>query len=212
MINEEQIQKCIESLKKNHFEVYRVQDTEEAKSVFFSEIVSSIAFESFSWGDSRTMLLTGVLDELEKDPTKCMIRTFGKEMSRTQKTYWRRKALTADLFLSGSNAVTEKGQLVNLDMVGNRVAGLTFGPKHVVLFIGINKIVPSLDDAMERIKTIAAPLNAKLHTHLHTPCQKTGVCMDCNSSDRICNVWTIHDKCNPIGRIKIVLINQELGL
>lgn len=78
-------------------------------------------------------------------------------MSRKQKIYWRRQALLTDLFLTGSNALTQKGQLVNLDMIGNRVGGITFGPKHVVLFIGINKITANLEEAMHRVRTIAAP-------------------------------------------------------
>jgi L-lactate utilization protein LutB len=124
----------------------------------------------------------------------------------------RRQALLADLFFTGSNAVTETGLLVNLDMVGNRVAGITFGPKHVVLFIGRNKIVPTLDDAMQRVKNYAAPANAIRHPGLKTPCMKTAVCMDCSSPDRICNTWCITEKCFPKGRIKIILVNQDLGL
>ncbi len=115
-------------------------------------------------------------------------------MSRKQKIYWRRQALLTDLFLTGSNALTQKGQLVNLDMIGNRVGGITFGPKHVVLFIGINKITANLEEAMHRVRTIAAPRNAIRHEGFRTPCHKTGVCMDCNSPDRICNVWTITEK------------------
>ncbi|MGL5681925.1 MAG: lactate utilization protein [Marinifilaceae bacterium] len=212
MPSEQQIQNCVEQLKRNRFEVYRVETEAEAHTLFIEQILPTLKFETFSWGDSRTMKATGVLETLKADETKCVITTFGPTMTRAEKIYWRREALTADLFLTGSNAVTEKGQLVNLDMVGNRVGALTFGPKQVVLFIGTNKIVPTLDDAIERVRSIAAPMNAALHTNLNTPCQKTGKCMDCNSVDRICNVWTIHDKCFPAGRIKIVLINRELGL
>ena len=102
--------------------------------------------------------------------------------------------------------------LVNLDMVGNRVAGITFGPRHVVLFIGRNKIVPTLDDAMQRVKNYAAPANAIRHPGLKTPCMKTAVCANCSSPDRICNTWCITEKSFPKGRIKIILINQDLGL
>ena len=133
-------------------------------------------------------------------------------MSRPQKSYWRRQALHADLFLTGTNALTVKGQLVNLDMIGNRTGGILFGPKNVVLFIGINKITDDIEAAMHRIRTIAAPRNAMKHEGFRTPCRKTGVCMDCNSPDRICNVWTITEKCFPAGRIKVILIRQELGL
>lgn len=97
-------------------------------------------------------------------------------------------------------------------MIGNRVSGITFGPRNVVLFIGINKITLNLEEAMHRIRTIAAPQNAIRHEGLRTPCHQTGICTDCNSPDRICNVWTITEKSYPAGRIKIILINQELGL
>lgn len=168
--------------------------------------------ETVSWGDSETMKATGVLNELQKNPELSVIDSFAPGMSRKQKIYWRRQALLTDLFLTGSNALTQKGQLVNLDMIGNRVGGITFGPKHVVLFIGINKITANLEEAMHRVRTIAAPRNAIRHEGFRTPCHKTGVCMDCNSPDRICNVWTITEKSYPAGRIKVILIGEELGL
>lgn len=115
------------------------------------------------------------------------------------------------MFLTGTNAVTVKGQLVNLDMTGNRVAGITFGPENVVLFIGVNKIVDNIDNAIDRVKTIAAPMNAKRHADFKTPCQTTGACIDCKSPKRLCNIWTITEKSYPAGRIKIILISEKLG-
>ena len=122
-----------------------------------------------------------------------------------------RKALTADLFLAGANAITEKGQLVNLDMVGNRVGGITFGPKFVTILAGRNKITENLDLAVDRVRNYAATKNAARH-NLRTPCAKTGQCADCSSSDRICNAWGTIEKSYPKGRIKVILINEELGL
>ncbi len=211
-MEQEVIEKTIASLKKNHFDVFFAANTDEARDIFFRDIFPSLHPETVSWGDSETMKATGVLEQLRDDPEISVIHTFGTNMSRSQKTYWRRQALLCDLFLAGSNALTQKGQLVNLDMIGNRVGGITFGPKHVVLFVGVNKIVPDLEGAMYRIRTIAAPQNAMRHEGFRTPCHKTGVCMDCNSPDRICNVWTITEKSFPAGRIKIVLINEKLGL
>ena len=123
----------------------------------------------------------------------------------------RRRALLVDLFFSGTNAVTESGQLVNLDKIGNRIGGLTFGPKHVVILVGRNKIVPDLDTAMYRIKNYVAPVNA-MRLDMKTPCVKTSYCEECNSPSRICNTWTITEKSFPKGRIKIVLINEDLGI
>ena len=187
------IEKTVTAFKRNHFDVYIAKNTQDAQNIFFQEIFPNLSIETVSWGDSETMKATGVLDKLKQNPDITVIPTFAPDMSRTQKIYWRREALTADLFLTGSNAITQKGQLVNLDMIGNRVGGIVFGPKHVVLFIGINKITAN-------------------HEGFRTPCHKTGVCMDCNSPDRICNVWSITEKSYPAGRIKIILIQEELGL
>lgn len=206
------IEKTIQSLRKNHFDVFLAKNTDEAHHIFSHEVLPTLTFRTASWGDSETMKATGVLEDLRKNPEISIINTFGADMSRTQKIYWRRQALLADLFLTGTNALTQKGQLVNLDMIGNRVGGITFGPQHVVLFIGTNKIVSDIEGAMHRIRTIAAPQNAMRHEGFRTPCHKTGVCMDCNSPDRICNVWTITEKSYPAGRIKIILIDQSLGL
>ena len=211
-MEKEIIEQTIKSLERNHFEVYFANDRQEAKNIFFNEIFDKIKPTTISWGDSETMKATGILPEIEQHPECILIRTFQDGYSRAQKTYWRRQALHADLFVSGTNALTCNGQLVNVDMVGNRVAGITFGPEHVVLFIGTNKITDNLEKAMERIRPIAAPLNAIRHPHLHTPCQKTQTCMNCQSTDRLCNTWTITEKSFPQKRIKIILINEPLGL
>ena len=211
-MNKEIIDKTIAALRHNHFEVFFAHNTAEASAIFFRDIFPGLQVETVSWGDSETMKATGVLNELRKNPEISVIDSFAPGMSRKQKIYWRRQALLTDLFLTGSNALTQKGQLVNLDMIGNRVGGITFGPKHVVLFIGINKITANLEEAMNRVRTIAAPRNAIRHEGFRTPCHKTGVCMDCNSPDRICNVWTITEKSYPAGRIKVILIGEELGL
>jgi L-lactate utilization protein LutB len=140
-----------------------------------------------------------------------MIDTLDKQVSFEELIERRRKSLLVDLFITGTNAVTEDGQLVNLDMLGNRVAALTFGPKHVVVVVGRNKIVPSVDEAMFRVKNIAAPANA-MRLDKKTPCVKTSYCEECKSPDRICNTWTITEKSYPKGRVKVVLVNQDLGL
>ena len=115
-----------------------------------------------------------------------------------------------DLFITGTNAVTEEGRLVNLDMMGNRVAAMMWGPKTVLLIIGRNKICGDLEEAMVRIKTYAAPVNT-MNLDKKTPCRETGVCQDCKSPDRICNYWTIIEKSFIKNRIKIILVNEDLG-
>jgi len=123
----------------------------------------------------------------------------------------RRAALLVDLFIMGTNAITQEGELVNLDMIGNRVGGLIFGPKNVVILVGRNKIVPDLEAAMGRIKNYVAPINTK-RLGKKTPCVKTSYCEECQSEERICNAWTIIQKSFPKKRVKVVLINEDLGL
>jgi L-lactate utilization protein LutB len=205
------LETCRAALIANGFEVFVAAGPAEARQIFFTQILPNVKTDLVSWADSLTMEATGVLTELLADPAIKMIKTFDPTAERGEIIERRRQALLADLFLTGSNAVTECGKLVNLDMIGNRTGGISFGPKRVVLFIGQNKIVPDLKKAIERIKNHAAPLNAKRHNML-TPCAKTGRCHDCSSPQRICNTWAIVDKCYPLGRIKVVLIEQDLGL
>lgn len=202
---------CAENLTRNGFEVFIAADTDQARQIFMQQILPSLAVKTVSWGDSLTMKATGVLKKLEQLAGIEIIRTFEKDVPWKELIERRRQALLCDLFLSGSNAVTADGRLVNLDMIGNRTGGITFGPKKVTLFIGRNKITSDLESAVHRIKNIAAPLNAKRHG-FQTPCAKTGRCHDCSSPQRICNSWSILDKCYPKGRIKIFLIDKELGL
>lgn len=122
----------------------------------------------------------------------------------------RRAALLTDLFFTGTNALTEGGQLVNLDAVGNRIAALTFGPRHVVVLVGRNKIVPDLAAAMDRVRRVA-PLNAA-RLGFNTPCVKAGHCVDCASESRICKAWSIIERPFTPDRIHVVIINEDLGL
>lgn len=206
------IESTLQALQKNKFNAYLAESPQKANRIFFEKILPTLQVRTYTWGDSMTMRATGVLEELGKQSDKVPILTFDASFSQTQKIYWRKQALLADLFLTGTNALTQKGQLVNLDMIGNRIGGINFGPENVVIFVGINKIVPDIEAAMNRIRIIAAPKNAARHSGFHTPCIKTGTCMDCQSPDRICNSWLITEKSYPKGRISVILIKQELGL
>ncbi len=206
------LEHCKRALETNNFEVFLVDTPERAQKVFFEDILPKLRPRTVSWGDSQSLYATGILEKIRKDPAIEVLVTFDKTLSREEIVERRRKALLVDLFFAGTNALTENGQLVNLDMVGNRVGAITFGPRNVVIVAGRNKIVPSLESAVERIRNYAAPLNAIRHPTLKIPCQKTATCMDCKSPDRICNTWTFTEKSFPKGRIKIVLINQDLGL
>ena len=208
---ERRLSDCKNSLEKNNFDAFIAETPSEAKRIVIDKILPLIDIKSVSWGDSLTLYSTEILEYFRSKSGIKLIETFAENISREKIMERRRKAILADLFFAGTNALVDSGMLVNLDMIGNRVGGITFGPKYVVIMVGRNKIVQNLDEAMKRIKNIAAPQNALRHS-IKTPCVKTSYCMDCKSPDRICNIWTIHEKSYPKGRIKVILINQDLGL
>ena len=198
------------SLEENNFEVFLVNNSFEAKAIVQKEILPKTGAKSVSWGGSLTFTDTGLYDDIKNNPDLEVIDVYDKNLSDEEKNKLRRRALLVDLFITGTNAVTETGSLVNLDMYGNRVSAISFGPKYVVILLGRNKIVPDLEEAMFRIKNYAAPVNT-MRLDKKTPCARTSCCEDCKSPDRICNTWTITEKSFPKGRIKIVLINEDLG-
>jgi len=198
------------ALEANNFEVFVANNINEAKNIVLEKIIPKTAAKSVSWGGSLTFIATKLYDALKKSSDLKVLDTFDKNLPPEESLERRRQSLLVDLFITGSNAVTETGQLVNLDMFGNRVAAITFGPKNVVILLGRNKIVPDLDVAMFRIKNYAAPVNA-MRLDKKTPCVKTSYCEECKSPDRICNTWTITEKSFPKGRVKVILINDDLG-
>lgn len=200
-----------EALEANNFSAYVAQSSDDAISLVCEKIIPETGAKKISWGGSMTFTGTGLYEKVKAMTGFEFIDVFDKGIPKEDVIEWRRRSLLADLFITGTNAVTESGILVNLDMIGNRVAAITFGPKDVVLVVGRNKIVPDVDEAMMRIKNFAAPANA-MRLDKKTPCVKTSFCEDCKSPDRICNNWTITEKSFPKGRIRVVLINQDLGL
>ena len=197
-------------LEKNNFKAWIAKDQEEAKSIFWQEVFNQVRPKSVSLGGSMTVVNSGLFEELKAAEGFELIDTYDTTPSKEEFIERRRQGLLADLFITSSNALTMDGQLVNLDGVGNRVAGLTFGPVHCCLLIGRNKVVSGLDLALERVKEYAAPVNC-LRLNKKTPCTKTMQCEDCSTPDRICNTWVITEKSFPPERVKIILINQDLG-
>ncbi|MBW2614891.1 MAG: lactate utilization protein [Deltaproteobacteria bacterium] len=199
------------ALEGNNFEVFLANTAVDARDIVQKEIIPKIEVKSVSWGGSMTFMATGLYEAIKDNPDLEVLDTFDKSITGDKNLELRRRSLLVDLFITGTNAVTETGTLVNLDMIGNRVAGITFGPKFVVILVGRNKIVPELDDAMFRIKNYAAPVNA-MRLDKKTPCAETSFCQECNTPERICNSWAITEKSFPKGRIKVVLINEDMGL
>ncbi|MGA9233522.1 MAG: lactate utilization protein [Desulfobacterales bacterium] len=204
------LEKLKKALEANNFEVYLSDSAAEAESLVLDTIIPATKPASVAWGGSMTVVAAGLYSGLKGRTDIEVLDTFDKKIPAEEMLERRRRALLVDLFVTGTNAVTEAGQLVNLDMIGNRIGGITFGPRHVVILAGRNKLVPDLEEAFFRIKNYVAPVNA-MRLDMKTPCVKTSFCEECKSPDRICNTWTITEKSYPKGRVKVVLINEELG-
>ena len=200
-----------EQLEANNFEVTIATGISDAKTIVLEKLIPQLKPQSISWGGSMTFVASGLYQALKDAKNMEVVDAIDLSLSKSELMERKRASLMVDLFITGTNAITEDGQLVNLDMIGNRVGALTFGPKHVIVLVGRNKIVPDIEDAMARIKDFAAPANA-MRLDKKTPCSKTAYCHECNSPDRICNTWTITEKSFPKHRVKIVLINEAVGL
>lgn len=192
-----------EEMKKRGFDAYYVSTAEEAKAKALELIPEGSVV---SWGGSVTIDQIGLKEAvLEKFP----VINRDAAQSPEERVELMRQALTCDVFLMSANAITEDGQLMNIDGNGNRVAALCFGPKEVIVVAGMNKVVCSLDDAWERARNYAAPVNAQRFS-LETPCSKTGMCADCKSKQNICSHFVV-TRTGKNNRIKVILVGEELG-
>lgn len=164
---------------------------------------------SVSYGGSMTLEETGTLSALREQTDITLIdRATAKTPEETKKMY--HDALSADYYFMSTNALTTSGELVNIDGNGNRVAALIYGPEHVIVMVSMNKVVPSVEEAINRVHGTASPMNCKRLTK-NTPCAATGVCSDCLSPDCICNQVVITRRSGIRDRIKIILIGEEFG-
>jgi hypothetical protein len=199
--------KLAEHLKKRFFEAWYFENIEDALGKLY-ELVP--ADHTVSWGGSLTIDGAGVQSALAKKGCKLIDRD--KAPTQEERVELQRQALLADTFLGSVNAISESGEIVNIDGFGNRVAAYIYGPKQVVLLVGMNKVAKTLDDAMVRARTVAAPLNTQRFGDRDTPCSKTGACGNCTTPDSICSYITIMRLCKPAGRIKVILVGKDLGL
>lgn len=194
------------ALEKNNFAAAYFEGREEALQYILDNIPRDAQVGVGGSSTVREIDLLSVLQEKGYD----LFDHNKPGLSPQEKTAERYKQLTSDIFLTSANAITLKGELVNRDGIGNRVASMVFGPKKVIIVAGINKVVKDIEAADERIKLKAAPLNTKRH-ELPNPCLKTGECADCQGPDRICRITTIIHKRPPLTDIHVVIIGEDLG-
>ena len=199
--------KVAEALNKRYFEAYYCSDRAEALEKILELIPQD---HVVSWGGAATVDELGVKEALRQRGQAVIDRDTAKDAQERQQML--KQALTCDTFLMGSNAISADGQLVNIDGTGNRVAALCFGPTQVVVVAGMNKVAGDLDGAMRRAREVAAPMNAQRFP-LKTPCVANGLCGDCKGPDSICALYQIVTTrlCKPAGRIKVVLVGEDLG-
>lgn len=195
----------VKALQSRNFDAYYVENSADAVQKALSLIPQD---HVVSWGGSATLEQTGLLDAVKKR-NKVIDRDLAP--NREEKTALMRQALLADTFLTSANAISEDGQIVNIDGTGNRIAATIFGPTNVIFIIGMNKVCKTLDDAMSRARNYAAPVNAQRFDDLNTPCHQTGSCSDCKSDHCICAYSLTTRFSKPAHKIKVILVNEVLG-
>lgn len=204
--NEMKINRTIEALKKNNMNGYYAKNRDEV-----IKLIEDIVAEGskVAVGGSETLSELGVLEHLRSGRYDFLDR-YKAGLTPEEVTNIFKQSFLADAYLSGCNAITENGELYNVDGNGNRVAAMLYGPDKVIVICGVNKIVKDVDEAIKRNRAISAPMNAK-RLNRKTPCAKVGYCMDCNSPERICNEYTLIKKQRLPERMHVIFLNENLG-
>ena len=195
----------VENLKKRHFDAVYCKTKEEALDKALQWIPQGA---TVGWGGATSAMQIGLTQALNDGDYNALDRDQCK--TQEERDQIARACMTADVFLTGANGMSLDGQMVNIDGQGNRVSAIIYGPKTVLVIAGMNKVMDDLDSAVNRARTIAAPMNQQ-RFGLNNPCTVTGTCADCKSETCICNHIVITRHCRPAGRIKFVLVGEELG-
>jgi len=200
-------EKVVQAFKNRFFEAWYFDDIPEAVEKAISLIPKD---HTVGWGGSQTLNEISIKDRLVQDGYKVLDRDKAPNLEEREKIM--RQVMLCDTFITGSNAVVEDGQLVNIDGAGNRVAAMIYGPGQVIVIAGMNKVVKTVEDGVVRTQTTSAPINVQRFPDSQAPCKKTGSCVNCMSSDSLCNIFVRIRMCRPAGRIKVILIGQDLGM
>ncbi|HJB35661.1 MAG TPA: lactate utilization protein [Candidatus Blautia merdipullorum] len=200
-----QAKSIIKNLEKRNMKGYYCESGKEALELVKSMIPKG---SSVTNGGSETLVETGIMDLIQSGDYHFIDRKSAKTPEESRALFG--QIVTADYFLMSSNAITAEGELINVDGVGNRVACLINGPAHILVLAGMNKIVPTQEDGLRRVRNIAAPPNS-IRVGANTPCSHSGLCADCQSDDCICCQTVITRRSRQPGRITVILIGQEYG-
>ena len=203
---EKRAQVLVKNLQSRHFDAWYCDSKEDALKKAL-ELIPTDA--TIGWGGAMSAQQIGLMEAVKSGGYNVYDRDSCATMEDRVKMM--KKCLTADIFLTGANAISLDGQMVNIDGNGNRVAAIVYGPDTILAIAGMNKVVDTLEDALRRARTIAAPMNQQRFPN-QTPCQITGSCADCKSPECSCNQILITRHCRPAGRIKFIIVGEELGL
>ena len=205
-LNDTKINNTIVSLRNNNINAFKVCSCDELIDKIDKLLKDG---DVVSCGGSQTLFETGVIDYLRNGKVTFLDR-YDKTLNSSELKELYRKAFSANAYFSSANAITESGEIFNVDANGNRVAPILYGPDKVIIIIGVNKIVKNIDEAVKRNRYISAPANT-MRMECRTPCVKTGICMDCSSPDRICCEYTLVKKQKDLNRMYVFILNEEYG-
>lgn len=203
--NQKLAEEVAKNLRTRHFEAYVANSVDEARDIALGLIPKD---HVVGWGGSVSVDQIGIKGALKSRGTPVIDRSVAKD--RAEGVKMMKACLTCGTFLMSANAVSADGVLVNIDGNGNRVAPLIYGPDSVVVVVGTNKIAPDIESALKRARNVAAPVNAQ-RFDVKTPCKVNGSCANCKSPDSICCNVNFTRICRPKGRIKVIIVTEELG-
>lgn len=210
-VNQKWAEQVISNMKKNNIEGFYFASKQEAAENILGHIPQGAII---GLGDSLTLHQIGIITRLENAGYRVLNPWAAP--NQEEKLKMQKQIFTSDVFLTGCNALTLKGELVNMDGRGNRVAAMIFGPDKVIVVVGVNKIVQNVEEALTRIRLVAAPANAKRHDFEkghRPPCAETGFCAQCRPPLSICCISSVI-RGQRLGqeRIKVFIIGEDLGL
>lgn len=202
---DKRIQKLMDNLKQRNIDAFYLESFDEVSGKLLQMIPEDC---TIGVGHSITVHNSGIVNKLIERGNTIFDKTMAADKEESKQI--KKKALTTDWYITGTNAISVKGHIVNVDHSGNRAAAMIFGPDKVVIVVGVNKIVDTLDEAIFRVKNIASPLNAK-RAGFNPPCVELNRCVDCRSEERVCNYLVIIEGQDEKDRMTVIIVNESVG-